>query len=48
MNNTGKIRFLTIAYSRKKNIKNLVVSQKTLIFACKIKIKIKNYGKNHR
>ena len=32
---------------KQKLFKNLVVSQKTLIFAGVIEIKIKNYGKNH-
>lgn len=46
MNNTGKIRFLNIAYSRKK------IHQKFGSFTEKPYIcmqnKNKNYGKNHR
>ena len=33
--------------SSKISPKNLVVSQKTLIFAGEFEIKIKNYGKDH-
>ena len=36
-----------LKYKAKNSFENLVVSQKTLIFAGEIEIKIKNYGKNH-